>query len=321
MLSPSLIHQWKTSGYCIAHSFFPSDDYSTAHTAAHTHPFEDTCDFGSKDGCLEFPTDVPALNHLTLHPNLIRSVQALLNTDDVRLIQSDVWSKTGHPIAYLDKDADKDTDTYADTNQDQRMHMDYPNNYLTYPNENWNTPESVAAIVYFDDERECGGGTRVVPRMGESDPAYQHPFTQLPGLGHYAFHNNRTLAESYFRTHHPDVYTFRQSLYDREISVSFRPNTVLFYRHDLWHRGFPLLPGQQRIVMNLGFKRAGCDWITCWNRGWARGLCWTNRKMETFVQGASPLQRMCLGFPGEGSSYWTETQVGVMKMRYGRSRL
>jgi hypothetical protein len=307
-LTPTHITQWKTAGYCVVSTFFPPDDYATADRVVCAQSTEDithTCGFGSKDGCMEFPTDEPALNLLTLHPKLIRSCQVLLGSKDIRLIQSDVWSKTGRKVS----------ETSPESNQDQRMHMDYPNNYLTYPNENWDTPDSVAIIVYFDDERKCGGGTRLVPRDGEDDPAYQHPFTQMPGLGDYPFFNDRAFAESYFRKHHPEVADFRQSLYSREQSVSFRPNTVLFYRHDVWHRGSPIRPGQRRVVMNIGFKKARCDWITCWNQGWARGLCWHNRKMQMCIRSASPLQRMCLGFPR--TTTITPLMVDVMGIRYG----
>jgi len=324
LLTDTQITQWKTSGYCVVHSFFPPADYAAADRAVRAQPSADithTNGFGSKNGCFEFPTDEQALNMLTLHPDLIRSCQALLGSDDIRLMQSDVWCKTGAEVATR-RAAVPDAPHAPDSSQDQRMHMDYPNNYLTYPNENWHTPDSVAIIVYFDDERVCGGGTRIVPRAqeeGDDDPAYQHPYTQMPGLGDYPFFNDRTFAESYFRTHHPDIADFRQSLYAREQSVSFRPNTVLFYRHDVWHRGFPIRPGQQRVVMNIGFKNAGCDWITCWNKGWARGMCWHNRKMEECIRNATPPQRMCLGFPYHRQGM-TPLMVDVMGVRYGGDR-
>jgi hypothetical protein len=40
----------------------------------------------------------------------------------------------------------------------------------------------------------------------------------------------------------PELSDFRASLYEREVAVGYQPGTVLLYRHDLWHRGTPLLP-------------------------------------------------------------------------------
>ena len=45
----------------------------------------------------------------------------------------------------------------AYSNRDQRMHMDYPNHYLTHPPP-WNQPEAVAAILYFDDVAATASG-------------------------------------------------------------------------------------------------------------------------------------------------------------------
>ena len=69
-------------------------------------------------------------------PFPIKYCKTLLDTSDIRLIQSDIWNKTNNGK------------THMDSNSDQRIHMDYPNNYLTHPN-NWRNPDSIAIIIYF----------------------------------------------------------------------------------------------------------------------------------------------------------------------------
>ena len=68
-----------------------------------------------------------------------------------------------------------------------------------------------------------------------------------------------------------------------KILVDFKPGTVLFYRHDLWHRGTPVHFNKTRIVQNIGYKKAGCDWITNWNSGWARSLCNGDQYLDNLI--------------------------------------
>lgn len=297
---------WKTQGYYMVDNFFP--DIQKTLQRLETIPFPNTHDFGSHKGVLEFPTEHDFLNDITLHPDLIATCQHLLDSEDIRLIQSDIWSKMN------------DHTNPVNSNQDQRMHMDYPNNYLTYPTD-WNNPESVAIIIYYSDSEKCGGETRLVPKLGDYDPLYKEPYDNIAGLREYPFKNDKTLVEHYFKIHHPTVYSFRQHLYEREISIPFKPGSVLFYRHDLWHRGAPTNPGHTRIVQNIGFKKANCDWITSWNKGWARKLCSSTNPLERLLMKSSNAQRVCLGIPDNKSKYWTEKTRNAMKMRYNLSNL
>jgi len=299
---------WEKYGYCIMHDFLPETDLHKAMDCLQKIQFTNTHNFGSHNGFLEFPTNHYILNDITLHPKIITTCQHLLDSTDIRLIQSDFWSKTN------------DATNTENSNQDQRMHMDYPNNYLTYPND-WNSPESVAIIIYYSDSDHCGGQTRLVPRLGENDLLYKEPYDKIAGLGNYPYNNDKTITEEYFKTHHPEVYSFRQQLYEREITANFKPGTVLFYRHDLWHRGTPIKLGQTRIVQNLGFKKAHCDWITCWNKGWARKLCDYTNPLERLLQKSSNLQRVCLGIPDNKSNYWNEKKRKAMEIRYNLSKL
>ena len=60
------------------------------------------------------------------------------------------------------------------SNQSQRMHADWGNNQLAPPT--WTSPTAVAALICLDGPEDGleGGGTAVVPRSGEEDPAYAH---------------------------------------------------------------------------------------------------------------------------------------------------
>lgn len=293
---------WRNKGFCVFHNFFPEKLTEKVLQEIQNIDFGKYNDFGSRNGFLEFPCLNQIFNQVTLNTKLITYCQKLLNCQDIRLIQSDIWSKS-------------DTSFIKNSNHDQRMHMDYPNNYLTHPSD-WNSPESVAIIIYWSDSSVTGGETRIVPRIGDDDELYQPPYIYMPGLGKYDFNNDKTIVEEYFQKNYPDVYEFRQKLYQREIGVDFKPGTVLFYRHDVWHRGFPINIGETRVAQNIGYKKAGCDWITCWNYGWARHLCDHHDKMEIVIKNSNNLQKKCLGFPDDDHIYYNNIQKRSFNWRY-----
>ena len=259
-------------------------------------------DFGSPDRKFEFPTNVETLDDLVLNEQLIRAVQQLLQTEDVRLLQADLWPKIG--VDNMDHD--------AQANTDQRMHMDYGNNTLLHPD--WHSPDAVAAVIYFDDSEETAGGTAFVPRRGEPDPVYQPPFIHMPGQGGKPFFNDRHTVEKWFEKNDPAAFELRQALYEREEVVRFKPGTVLFYRHDIWHRGTPVTSGKLRRVHNLAWRRADARGWSNWNEGWARQSYYGN--VEAIIGRSTPLQRSLLDFPLPGDPYWTKHRVDNAVARY-----
>ena len=139
----------------------------------------------------EFPSELGTINDVTLHPRLLRAVAQLLQTKEaeLRLQESSAWGKAasaeprpaaGHPPM---------------SNQDQRMHMDYPNMYLTHP-PRWHEPDSVECICYYGDVERCGGPTHVVPREGADDEAYRWPYISMPGTGVHRFINDRATVST-----------------------------------------------------------------------------------------------------------------------------
>ena len=192
-----------------------------------------------------FPSGLSSLNAISTHPRLRAVASQLLGTSALTLLQSEAWSKVAPTLTtgLMGQSA------YS--NSDQRMHMDYPNHYLTHP-ATWDEPEAVAGILYFDSEEDCGGATRVVARSGSTDAAYAWPYTSMPGTGGHAWFNDRESAEGYYEKAAPAVARFRRTLYEREQVATYQPGTVLLYRYDTWHRGTPLKRGApNRRVLNF----------------------------------------------------------------------
>lgn len=305
MLSSSQIQKWKDEGAVVCqlpaqviepalmwlNANFTIDQIDNSHL-----------DFGTPDRKFEFPTFIKPLDDLVLSESLIFAAQQLLDTIDVRLIQADLWPKIG--VA--------DDQHEAQANTDQRMHMDYGNNTVLHPQ--WDAPDVVAAIVYYDDFEETGGGTGFVPRRGVDDPVYQPPFVNMPGQAGIPFFNDRATVESWFKDNDPNAYELRQQLYEREEVVPFKPGTILFYRHDLWHRGRPLVAGKLRRVHNLAWKRADARGVCNWNEGFARGSYYG--KVESIIGRSTPLQRSVLDFPLPGDDYWSIERLKNVEARF-----
>ena len=214
----------------------------------------------SNFGGLAFPT-LTTLDRLTLHPKILAVAREYLK-GEVLLSQSEAWQKT--------------------SDLDQRMHMDYGNHSFLYPTP-WDQPEVVAAIVYLDDTRVTGGATRVVPWQPK---LYDHVWDCMPGIG-FPFHN----ARKYDHYEHP----LRKELYAHEVEIHAQPGDVLFYRHDLWHRGTPVRPGHRRRVLNLVFKQPHAHHIYTWGQGYARKNY--HGGVERLVATLTHDQRAALGIP------------------------
>ena len=267
-------------------TLFPSSKSSPVH------------DFGN-GGEGEFPCG-PALDSVTVHPKLLSVVRALLGTDQIELTQSVAWAKYGCPSKG------------ECSNRDQRMHMDFGNHYWGMPPQ---SPNMVAAMVYYSDTSETGGATAIVPRQSGFDPVYVRPFRHMPGICGLPFINPRDAAEKMMAKMAPESAELRQQCYDRECVPTFRPGDVLFYRMDSWHRGTPVLDGAVRYVHNLAWKKADAKGIQRWNPAFTRGLY-----TDTFVRflcSLSPDQLETLGFPSRTSCQWQDEEFcEAMRQRY-----
>ncbi len=314
VLTEASVASWREAGFTLVDGVLPRSLLEElAAEAARRYPEAGTPeadarrDFGS-GGALVFPSECDALNAVTLHPRLLRAVARLLGTTprELRLTQSDLWPKYGYARSGSHRD-----------NADQRIHVDYPNHTLVHPPP-WHAPEAVEIILYLSDVEACGGATAVVPRRGDGDPAYPWPIVKTPGVGRLLYRNDRASAEAYLEAEDPAAAAFRREhLYPRERRARFGFGSVLFYRHDTWHRGTPLRPGTRRFAQNLTFRRAGSEWISTLHSGWAWSMYRESQRMERLVAAATVDQRCVLGFPPPGHAYWTPETLDAVEARYG----
>ena len=311
-LTDAQVTSWREQGFVLVDGLLPVElirDVAQAATSRFPDPDSDEAqrlnDFGSG---MTFPDQDAGFNRLSLHPHLLEASSRLLEVpiSELRLSQSDLWPKYGRvPGDRGDFD-----------NQDQRMHLDYPNHTLTHPAA-WNKPEAVEIIVYLCDETEVGGATAVVPRQGSDDTAYSSPMVNTPGVSDIPWINDRKRAEAWFMQNRPAVAEFRRELYEREVYAKYREGSVLLYRHDTWHRGTSLLPGALRLAQNLTFRSTDASWISTLHPGWAWAMYKPDQRMERLIAEATPEARSVLGFPAPGDSYWDSAKIDAVEARYG----
>ncbi len=310
-LSSDQVDAWSERGATLVAGLVPRD-LVAAERAAALDAFgpadpDAPGDFGSAGGFV-FPSECDAFNALTLHPRLLAAVAQLLRVRvrHLRLTQSDLWVKHGRT---------RRTDDPFD-NDDQRIHVDYPNHTLVHPPA-WDAPEAVEVIVYADSVADCDGATHVVLRDGVDDPAYATPIVANPGVGALEWLNARDAAEARLAEIAPPIAEFRARLYEREHRVACAPADVLLYRHDTWHRGTPVRPGSTRVAHNLTFRRADAEWVSTLHPGWSWAMYRRSRVMERLIASASVDQRCVLGFPAPGHRYWTPGTLAAVEARYG----
>lgn len=176
------------------------------------------------DGTTLFPyPDAPLLNRLFVHPRLIDFATAALETTDLRIYQSRVWSKFGDH-----------------TNYEQPHHID--GNHSLVPIRQGAPWGHVECFVYLHDVDERNGAPRLVPAAA-TDAA-----TSWPGIGGAG-------------TGRPIGRDEAPHLYDAEVSAAAGAGSVLAYRSDVWHRGIDIPAGAERHIMVVAFRPAQVEWI------------------------------------------------------------
>jgi len=304
---------WRERGFAFVSNLLPPalierlrQDALAAFPPAGSEAARAARDFGS-GGRLVFPSHSEAFNQVTLHPALLTAIAQLLGVEvpGLRLTQSDLWPKYGQ----------SDTPGARD-NDDQRIHVDYPNHTLVHPSP-WDRPDAVELILYLDRIEDTGGATALVPREGPDDPAYRWPIVDSPGIGDLDWINDRAAAEADFAKRRPALADWRASLYAREQRVHFGPGDLLLYRHDLWHRGTSLEPGKLRLAQNITYRKASAEWISVLHTGWAWSAYHPSKFLERLIAGATVDQRTVLGFPPPGSDYWCPETLAAVEARYG----
>lgn len=302
MLSVNEINQWKEKGYIVVRNLLDKSilDKSVSYLNEIYEKRElNVKDFGS-NGKLEFPSNT-ILDYLSMNENMIKSVQKLLGCNEITLLQCDTWGKKGS------------NDFSEQSNNDQRMHMDYGNNMFLHPSD-WDNPEAVAAIIYLSDVTDTEGGTAIVPKESKTKNFYKFPYINMPGINGHTFINNKNDAEEYFKANNTDIYNFRKELYKNEIKLSPGKGDILFYRLDIWHRGTPVKNEKIRFVTNLLWKKRECYWINNWNPGWTKNMYYGS--IEKLFINLTPLQRSLLNVPLPGDKYWTLEKIKLLELRY-----
>tara|TARA_B100001175_G_C19489512_1_gene631820 strand:- start:1024 stop:1977 length:954 start_codon:yes stop_codon:yes gene_type:complete len=302
MINNNNIKKWRNEGYFIEKNIIHNDiiiESKELMNRLYKNNELSVKDFGS-EGKLEFPSNT-IIDKIVINENIIKYVQKLLNEEEILLIQADAWGKKGH------------NNFSENSNNDQRMHMDYGNNSFLHPSD-WDNPECVAMIIYLSDINKTHGGTSIVPRNGSNDELYKFPYKNMPGISGYPFINDKKSSEDYFKSTDNEVYNFRKKLYEKEIII--RPNigNILFYRNDIWHRGTPVKEGEVRFVINLLWKKKKCYWINTWNPGWTKKMYYGY--VEDLFTNMTPLQRSVLGIPLPDDEYWDEEKLELLRMRY-----
>jgi len=317
-LTPDQVRQWRSEGFTFVSGLFDpaliaavTEQADAHYPDANSAQAKGFTDFGSA-GALNFPTPKQPLNQLTLDPRLLGAVAQLLDTTvpELRLTQSDLWPKYGR-----EQNLNQNITKGKQDNQDQRIHVDYPNHTIAHPSP-WERPEAVEMIVYYSDHQEVGGSTAVVPRQGSEDPAYPWPIVDSPGIADLNYINDRGEAERYFAQQRPELAQWREQLYERERYTAFKPGDVLLYRHDTWHRGTPMHAGSRRLVHNLTYRKATAEWYSTLHIGWSWSAYRNNKFLEKLVAGCSLNQRAVLGFPQPHSDYWCAETIAAVGARY-----
>ena len=321
VLTSRQISCWRNEGYTFVSGLIAGDLIAQLTQAAlkqfpapGSREADQIRDFGSHEA-LTFPSRASGFNEVTLSENLIRAVADLLGTspDQLRLSQSDLWPKYGRS---------ESSDKYD--NQDQRIHVDYPNHNLAHPTP-WDRPEAVELILYLSDWQETAGSTAIVPRTTNErgvdggvtrDLTRRWPIVDSPGIADLDYVNDRAAAEAYFAKERHNLAGHRMEMYERELLTAFQPGDILFYRHDSWHRGTPTKPDQLRLAQNVTYRMAHAEWINTLHVGWSWQAYSKDKFLERLIATSSLLQRAVLGFPQPGSPYWCKETYDGVAARY-----
>ncbi|MDF3145380.1 MULTISPECIES: phytanoyl-CoA dioxygenase family protein [unclassified Streptomyces] len=226
-----------------------------------------------------FPYEPPALNHLSLHPELISGVERVLGTRDVRLGDSIMQAKYGSRIAPA---------------HTQQLHNEAWGRNTLVPPRGDGVYQRVLAIVYLSDVTEELGPTCVVPRKHTAD-------VPLLSSGYSA----------YSRAEFP-------WLYELEEPVPARAGSVLLLTGTTVHRCSAVRDESgHRFALYLNFHAADSIWLD--KQTWVGSPASADGPaLCRFMAQASPRQRELLGFPAPGSPYWNrETVAGLAELYPG----
>jgi len=169
----------------------------------------------------------PALNLISVHPQLINIAKEALGTNDIRLYQAQAWAK------------------YAgEADFEQSFHCDFGNHTLTVPSEMLHE-NSITFLMYFSDVSEKHGPAHYVKRTDAKKIIDVMP----------KFLSGR------------EDYNLQDELFPFSCSTAGPAGTIFAYGIDIFHRATNItVNGGYRFAVTSCFKKGGNDTIgyTAW---------------------------------------------------------
>ncbi len=274
--------QWKNEGWVVVDGLVPADATAAALTEIKPPDFEHEpagtlrrpdIDARAKfryeqfDGTTLFPyPDAPNLNRLFVHPNILAFAEAALETSDLRIYQSRVWSKYGDHANY-----------------EQSHHIDANHSLLPVrQGAGWG---HIEFFLYLHDTDDSNGAPRVSPRSASG----------ANGLGIGEGLGGAGTGAIVRRDEAPQFY-------DGEVSATGKAGSLFAYRSDVWHRGVAIPPGKERHILTFGYRAGKAPWINFDSHA----PLVTRPDFVSFVEQCTPRELALFNFPLPGHEFWTQ---------------
>jgi ectoine hydroxylase-related dioxygenase (phytanoyl-CoA dioxygenase family) len=280
-ITASEIAHWEEHGYVLAEDFLSEEELklirdevaeylpSWAELRAEPEKYPNVARHAFD--WIDFPFNGDVLSSVAVSPEILDFLRVALDGADPYLTHCLLWPK------------------YAGTHDfEQQLHLDYPNNTLTYPRDD-GMFRAIPFIAYLTYVTVDLGPTWVVSQ-------------QVTGAAPGDFLPERLTPEG-----EPEAYEAQEP-------VTAPAGSLLIYSLRTFHRGsaFKAEAGE-RFTLNFGYRSAHCQWVGH-GRGWAaRGPF---PEMARFLSRATPEQRSVLGFPRPGDPYWNEHTRAAVARRY-----
>lgn len=287
--------EWKSNGWVVVDGLVPAEDVAVA--LAEIPDRADASDAPSGpirradapagdvrfrnrqfDGTTLFPyPNAPNLNRLFVHPALIAFAEAALETNDLRIYQSRVWSKYGDH-----------------TNYEQPHHLD--RNHSLVPVRQGPGWGHLECFLYLHDVDEERGAPRAVPA---SVARRARPLAGDGPAGAGSHAGPVTVDEA-------------PSFYASEVSAAGTAGSLFAYRSDVWHRGVDLEPGVERHIVAVSFRPAHVPWISFD----AHAPLVTRPDFVAFAEQCTPDELALFEVPRPGHEFWTQEVLDDMARIY-----
>ena len=277
----AIVKNIQDKGYCLVEGFLDEEELSKVIKGADEY-FPDV-DGLNKDAieklqhAVPFPFSANTLNQIPFDKNILDIAELVLNSSEIRLTSSFIQAKYGTRYA---------------KSFDQPLHNDAWNaSSLVWPNL---APQyqRLYGILYLTDVDDRSAPTGVVDKA----QALQLSLLSNDNWARY-------LEEDY------------PELYKKETLIQAAAGDLLLFTGDLIHRGTAFRKEDgRRVAVFFNFHTASATWtgMHLW-AGYPGREDWPS--FAEFVESLSVRQREVLGFPKQGSDYWTdETRKGLQQL-------